>query len=162
MPELMEFEVNKHNYRATKLDAFQQWNVTRRLLPVIGGAADSFLKAAKAMSQGKDASVAFNALLEANTTAIIEPLTQALGRLSDADSSFIITTCLSAVQRQQGPNNWAQMVAPNGRLMFAAEMDMVEMISIVWKVIEANLMSFSSGQSVNGSPVAGQPLTSRR
>jgi hypothetical protein len=138
--EVLEFEVNGHGYRAGKLDAFQQWNVTRRLLPVIGGATDSFLKATQAIAGGHDPKIALARLMETSATSIIEPLTQALGRLSDADSDFIITTCLSRVQRRQGSNNWAPMVASNGHLMFAADLDMPEMLSVVWKVIEANLL----------------------
>jgi hypothetical protein len=152
MAELLEFEVNSHHYRATKLDAFQQWNVTRRLLPVIGGAADTFLKAAKALSNGQDAKQALAVLMETNPSNIIEPLTKALGEMTDVDSQFIITTCLSRVQRQQG-SAWAAMVAANGQLMFGADLDMVEMLSVVWKVIESNLLSFSSGQPETGNRV---------
>lgn len=116
--------------------------MTRRVLPVVGGAADVFMRYIK---EQKEAGAAFKKLLDMDVAEIIEPLAKALGAMSDADSRFVITTCLSKVQRATGTGDWASVTAANGGLMFA-DIEMPQMLQIVWKVIEVNLLSFSSAQ----------------
>ena len=132
---MIEFTIGDHGYRAEKLDAFQQWDVARRLLPVVGGAADLLVRVLK--NGGKIESV-----LSIDVAEAIEPLAKALAAMPDADNRFVLDVCLSKVMRGQS-GSWAPVKAPGGGLMFN-DIDMPVMLQLVWRVVEHNLLSFSS------------------
>lgn len=138
---MIEFEVQGISLRMDKLNAFEQWDITRRLLPVVGGAADTLMKLFEKKGGTESLQKDIRDLLGMDISKIIEPLTKALGSMTDADSHFILQKCLGKVMRQQG-DGWAPIMHPSGQMMFL-DIDMPVMLEIVWKVLEANLLNFS-------------------
>lgn len=122
----MDFEINDQQYRSGKLNARQQFHVARRLAPVLGGLAGAV--------QGGDKD--FGKLLQ--------PITEAIAGISDADSDYILDTCLSVVKRQQG-TAWAAVFV-NGAQMFD-DIDLGALLQIAAKVIQENLGGFFQGSA---------------
>lgn len=121
----MEFEISGNNYRSGKLDAFKQFHVSRRLAPVLSGLA-----------------IAANGS-EADFSAFLQPIAEAVAQMPDADCDYILHTCLGVVQRQQG-NAWANIYAQGAKTLMFDDIDLAAMLQIAAKVIQDNLAGFFS------------------
>lgn len=142
---MIEFQIGQHNYKAGKLNAFQQLHVARRLAPVLTGLKD--------VLQGG------LGRLKANPLEAVVPLAEALSAMKDEDTNYIVTTCLGVVQRQQAQNlPWASVTTPQGDLLFD-DIDMLVMVQIVWRVLEGSVMGFSNALQafLPNAAGAGQP-----
>jgi hypothetical protein len=122
----MEFDIAGNTYRAGKMDTFKQFHVSRRLAPVLGGLA------AVAGGDVKD------------FTAFLQPIADAIARMSDADCDFILQSCLGVVQRQQG-NAWSPVFAGAGKALMFDDIDLGVMLQIAVQVIQDNLGGFFQG-----------------
>lgn len=122
----MEFEIGGNTYRSGKMDTFKQFHVSRRLAPVLGGLA--------AMAEGE----------ADNFAAFLQPIAEAVARMSDADCDFILQSCLGVVQRQQG-NAWSPIYAGGGSALMFDDIDLGSMMQIAAKVIQENLGGFFQG-----------------
>lgn len=140
MFESVQHEVYGNTYLIGKLDAIRQFHVTRRLATVSAGLGEGISRlhgigGAKAL------------LVEgAGAMSVIAPLMQAIGQMSNDDAEYVIGTCLSVVQRQQGTGGivaWSPVQAAPGVLMFP-DIQMTCMIALVWRVMEYNLGGFFS------------------
>ncbi|PVZ79515.1 hypothetical protein C9426_33240 [Serratia sp. S1B] len=130
----MEFEINGQQYRANKLNVFDQLRVSRKLLPVLSG----LLGELKVLKQLKSGQITLD---DAFKTAL-PAIAQTLADLSDEDSNAIIHPCLSVVLRQQGSNYVA--IFNNGQLMFD-DIDLMSMLQIVARVVGDSLGNFWGG-----------------
>jgi hypothetical protein len=153
-PLVNEQIVNGSTYRIHKMDVLRQFHVARRLAPVLGGVIEALkaggLDPARMMSGAKP---------DVDPFAMVEPIGKVLAQISDEDSEYIIGVCLSCVARAQaGGTGYAPVWVPKGGLMFA-DMQLPEMLQLVWKVLESNLAGFFSGQgsTSSGSPQATKP-----
>jgi hypothetical protein len=132
---VQEFDVYGKTYRIGKLNAFQQFHITRRLFPVskaLGSGLD-FLReqgGAKAMQEKG-----------VNFLHLVEPLGEALARMSNEDSEYIINTALSIVQRKQGEGVWAPVQSAPGHFQFD-DIELPQMLAITWRVLRQNLAGF--------------------
>lgn len=125
-----KFQIGQHWYSAGKLNAFQQLHVARRLAPVLTGLKD-------VLQGGLER-------LKANPLEAVVPLADALSKMKDEDTNYIVTTCLGVVQRQQAEGlPWAGCTDAHGNIMFD-DIDMLIMVQIVWKVLEGSVMGFSN------------------
>ena len=125
----MDFEIGSQNFRSTKLDAFKQFHLSRRLVPVVGALATL------ASSDSND----FN--------AVVGPLSAAIASMPDADCDYILKTCLATVQIQQG-SAWSPVM--RGDVLMFETIDLSVMLQIAAKVIQDNLSGFFQG--VAGAP----------
>jgi len=129
----IELQIDDHVYRIGKLDALSQFHVARRLAPVmaaIGGKVVELASSNPGMPQDEWMMTLF------------APVADAVSRLTDDDSNYIITTVLSVVYRQQD-EKWAP-VQVNKRMMFL-DIDMQLMLRLTVESIKGNLGSFFSG-----------------
>jgi len=115
-----EFEVNGITYRCKKLTAFQQFHIARRLTPLLLALAGAGEK--------------------------VNNFAAALAGMSDSDGEYVISVCLSAVERFNTEHkNWAAVWnASANRAMFVDLNDLAALLPIVVKVIEDNLGNFWS------------------
>ncbi len=127
-----ETEIGGKTYRLGSLDAMKQFHVTRRLAPVLAR-----LREAGADADGGD---------------IMAVLLTAVGELSDADSEYVIKTCLAVCSRQiEGGAGYAAVVR-GGQFMFG-DMTMPDMLQLTWAVLQANLADFFTAfRSNSGAP----------
>lgn len=131
-------KVGEFNYQVGKLDALRQFHVMRRLSGVasaLGQTLSVIMKSGgvKALLAGEGP----------DPIEVVEPLMKAVSTMSDADSDFVIMTCLSVVSRQvPGGTGWSP-VTVGGNVMFQ-DMSLPIMLQLVWRVLEDNLSSFFS------------------
>ncbi len=121
---MVEFTTGGIAYRTGRLNAFQQWEIARRLGPVL-----------------PDILAAFSAFMQPDGfEAGIAHAGTALAKINDADSKHIFNLCLSAATRQVS-NEWAAVALPDGRLMYQ-DITLPEVIGITARTIADNLGGF--------------------
>src|SRR5690348_10469618 len=143
----MQFDINGQQYQSSKLDAFKQFHVARRLAPLLSGVSAALKGGVEppAVAEGESAPQ------EVDFADFLEPMADALAHMPDADCDYVLFTCLSVVQRQQG-NGWAKIVAPGGRSMMFEDIDMGAMIGITLKVIQENIGGFFDAPGAPAKP----------
>ena len=120
-----EVTIGGQDYTIGKLDARRAFHVARRLAPVMSAMA------------GEEGGEPMNAL---------GSMSEALAKMRDEDADHVINSCLSVCQRKNEVHGtgWSPVAASNGRLMFQ-DIDLPQMMQLVWAVIQENLSSFFSG-----------------
>lgn len=127
------FPVGAHTYSVGKLGAIPQFHVVRRLAPALMGLAPMLQNRTEAM-----------AALKVDPLRVLSPLVDAFGSMDDKDVNYVLSTCLSVVQRKQpDPIGWAAVTSTQGDIMFD-DIGMVELAHLVWKVLEYNVAGFYS------------------
>lgn len=125
----METEINGQQYRTGKLNAIQQFHVARRLAPALWA-----MGAAAAGAELTD-------LSDAGALMKLGPVAEALAKMSDADTEYILKTCMSVVARQQG-QGWAAVQAQNGSALMFEDIDLPVMMRLTFVVVQENLGNF--------------------
>jgi hypothetical protein len=129
----MEDTFGGNAYRFGRLTAMQQFHVARRLAPVITRMAEVKFDQLGAGEEGqRDVS---------GMLKLMQPLADALGQLSDADSEYVINACMAVVQRKQG-EAWAFVWNKGaGRAMFD-DIDLPVLLQLTVRVLMENLSGF--------------------
>jgi hypothetical protein len=130
--QVTTIEIKDVTYRIGKLNAMQQFHLTRRLLPIFAvmGISISQLRSGAKLDLSE-------------FLPILEPLSKIMAAMSDADSNYIILTCLGVVQRGSEGGKWAPLTTETGQFMFP--LDMAEMLRLVVEVLRDNLGNFLKG-----------------
>jgi len=112
-----EFKIGPHTYRVSKHNVFGQFDLARKLGPVIGLMT---LQEDKA-EQRKHFPQGFSILM---------------GQFPKGDVDFVLDSCLSNVVRKQGEGGWVP-VRVGGELAFV-DINMQDMLIMVWEALEVN------------------------
>ena len=145
----VEFDIGGVSYRADRLDAFKQLHLTRKLAPMVPKLVPILDRLQKAFKAGKGVADDLSEFAEA-----AGPFADAFAALPDENVDYIVKTCLSVVRRQQGAT-WSPIMLGDA-LMFS-DLDIGQMIPIVFRVIRENLGNFMQGLLANApaaSPAA--------
>lgn len=129
-------EIGGHEYQIGRLEPMAQFHVARRLGPVY----NAFGSMALASASG------------ASPAAKLQPIVEAVSKLSDEDSEYVIQTCLAVVKRYDA-DKWCAVRASSGKVMFM-DIDLMTMLTLVWAVVQENLASFFPA-APPASPTAG-------
>lgn len=150
MMTVKEFEIGEHTYRAEKMNAFDQLDLARKLLPVVAATSDILVKVFRAMAGGEQqtAKDALQKLVEQRVETILEPITRTLSAMPQDDARFITNLCLSRVKRKVPPDDMWQPVLPRAGSLQFDDIDMTVVLQIVWQVVEQNVLSFSFARPV--------------
>lgn len=139
----MEVTVGKYTYRTARLDARKQFHVGLKIGPAYAALSVARARASASIlpviaSEGEEAGdrAATVAMAE-----VFKVMSEALAAMSEKDLDYILNTCLSVVQRQEG-NLWANVIASNGSLMFEKDMDFQVLMRLSMEVIKENLGGF--------------------
>jgi Phage tail assembly chaperone protein, TAC len=164
-----EKTLNGVTYRIGQLPARTQWNLCRRVAPLLEGLVPAVQAALGARDRpavaepGVDPAGASGAPtgrgvdLVALGMACVGPLTRALANLSDADSDYVINTCLTAVTRPNGNGSaYVPMATRAGQPLFATDDDLAVLLPLVGAVLWENLGGFLA---VIGPTFGGPPAT---
>ncbi len=128
----MEKEINGHRYRFGKLDVMKQFHVVRRLTPAMASVGLSLAKLKSA----------------AHAADLLGPAFEVIAKMSDADSNYVLYTCLRAVHRQDGQaagSGWVGIVPTSDDVLAYQDIDLPEMLQIVMWVLRVNLGGFFKG-----------------
>lgn len=117
----MEVELKGIIYRIGTLNVFDQWNVARRLMPLLSSLSDV-----------KD---------DKTLLAVLSPVLGSIGQMSDEDTSYILNTCLAVVTRKDTQGNWVKILGGKNLLMFQ-DIDMLAMLRLTMYVITENMGTF--------------------
>lgn len=141
---MAEFTIADKQYRSSKLNAFQQFHVARKLGPLFAKLGPGQLRTDP----------------DASLSDMLAPIMEALAGMPEEDCNYILHRCLSVVQRWQGGSVWAPVWNdPAKRLMFE-DIDLSTMIQITLQVLGDNLGPFMSGQGrTSASPVSQESST---
>lgn len=148
----IEFDIGGHSYRADKLNAFQQFHVSRKIAPLVPALIPVFLQVSKMQGGIKDNLDAI--------AAVLQPFADGLASLDDKAAEYVMSTCLSVVRRRAG-DNWAPVwsAQANG-MMFDDINNLGAMMPIVVRVIQENLGPFISGLLTSQqATLAAQPAS---
>ncbi|MBU9818145.1 hypothetical protein J1781_25290 [Rahnella sp. C60] len=126
----MEFEIKGNAYRIAKLSVFDQFKVSRKLLPVLSGMLSDF-QTIKALAEKKDSA----SIME----RVLPKIAQSLSDLSDEDANAVIFPCLAVAARKH-MKGWVPVM--QGDQLAFDDMDMVDMLQIVGRVVGDSLGNF--------------------
>ncbi|WP_175788110.1 phage tail assembly chaperone [Burkholderia cenocepacia] len=168
-----EIELSGKRYQIGKLNAMQQFHVSRRIAPIIPSIIPVLMKfyaeversrnaaanaALGALAAGEDASAAEQrgvlGLVD-SIAPVLQPFADALASLKDEDAEYVFGTCLSVVERQH-QNGWAKVWSAAHKTSLFDDMDMGSMLPLVVRVVVENLGPFINGllTSQASSPAA--------
>ena len=119
----MEFELAGFEYSVSKMDAFKQFHVARKLAPVLAELAPN----GEAPDMTADSSVI--------------GLANAVAKLNDVDSEYVIHAALACITRKQASGLGFAKVTNGSSLMFA-DIDMQAMLHLTWKALQFNFQDF--------------------
>lgn len=131
---MADFEIDGHSYRSGQMPAKTQFHVLRRLAPVL-----SSLKDLSGLTGGNAETMA----------ASLGPITEAIAKLSDADTEYVLDACLEVTERQQGAG-WAKVQTKGARRPMFDDINFAVMLKIAMAVMQDNFSSFFPA-SLSGS-----------
>ena len=132
---MTEIELNGQSYRVGKLDAFKQFHVSRKIAPMVPTLIPIFVEVSANTDILGDIDRLAVALL---------PFAEAVAGMKNEDAEYVISTCLSSVQRKQG-TSWAKVWNEQANACMFDDLDLSTMLPLVVQSIKENLGSFISG-----------------
>ena len=147
---MQEIEISGNKYRSGKLNAIQQFHLSRKLAPIV-------TKLAPVLGIGRalqDKQVSIEDLPE--LAEAVEPLMAGLAAMSNEDSEAILDLCMTVVTRNQGPL-WAPVWNSQIKGLMFQDIDMVIMLRLAVAVIRDNLGPFIAGFLADKDPAAKSP-----
>ncbi|KAF1025803.1 MAG: hypothetical protein GAK29_01665 [Acinetobacter bereziniae] len=145
--------IGEHEYTIGRLNALDQFHVSRKIAPVIPTlmpiisevAKGDFTKTIESIEQGDN-----------NELGNLEPLAQALEPFMDAfakmpedDVNYIIHKCLSVVKR-------GSSIVCRGQSIMFDDLDMGQILPLVVAVIRVSLSNFIQGLLMKASAIQSQ------
>lgn len=146
----MDFEIDGRHFRAEKLSAMQQLNLSRKIAPLLPSLIPALVKLSES-----GGGISANILQLAELAA---PFAKALSELTDADAEAILTVTLASVKVQTDvtKNVWVPLWVPAAQRAMVEELnDLAELLPIVFQVVAFNLGNFTRG--LRTSPGAALP-----
>ena len=133
---MTDFEVGGINYRAGTMNAIKQLQVVRRLAPLLAALNSADL--AGLAGQASDGS-------GAGLAAAIGPLTEAFAAMSDENTEYVLSACLSICQREiPGGLGWTPIWSVQGKTLMFDDINLMVLVQIVGRVVMANVGDFTS------------------
>src|ERR1700761_4011691 len=133
------FQVGKESYKLSTLPALTQFHMLRKMSPVIAKSAP-IMSMIEALLRNEDPRVILERL------DLAAPAFEALAAMPKDDCDAIIFTCLAHVYRVVGNG---QVAMANGGMLQYSDLDLPEMMKLVWKGLEANFLIFLPGSRSN-------------
>lgn len=132
---MAEFKVGPNTYRSGKLDCFDQWNVFRRISPL-------WQSLFTAIAEARQKGIKLDNLDFAAVASNLRPIADAVAKMTDADSDYVMKKCMSVAHRQDpSTRTWMPLLAPHGALMFQ-DIDMMAMLRVSIETMQENLGGF--------------------
>lgn len=143
-------EIGDHSYTIGRLNALDQFHISRKIAPVIPTlipiisevAKGDLTKTIEAVEEGNNAELStLNPLMNALT-----PLMEAFAQMPEGDVDYVIHKCLSVVKRGTA------VVCRNNSIMFD-DLDMGQILPLVTAVVRINLGNFIQDLLMKASKV---------
>ncbi|MCS3839389.1 hypothetical protein HNR03_004000 [Pseudomonas sp. JAI111] len=161
---MSEFELGADSFRIGKLNAFQQFHLSRKVAPMIPTLIPVFLKLQSAARDAKSASESADgagssdlAPLSGDLGALAEmlqPFADGIAGMPDEAAEFILSTCLGVVQRKQG-TSWFPVWNASQNVCMFDDIDLGVMMKLAVRVITESLGPFLQGMLTGRSTPKG-------
>jgi hypothetical protein len=131
-----DFKAGGREFKLSKLDAFKQFHIVRRLGPILGDIIPVAQKLKGIKEEGQSEEEKFETIAQ-----LAKPIMEGLSKLSDQDANIVLLGLLSSVEvKQQPANNWAR-IARDGNLMIQ-DMELPVMLQVAGRAFAYNLAGF--------------------
>ncbi|MGA3827393.1 phage tail assembly chaperone [Pseudomonas chlororaphis] len=156
---MSDFELGADTYRIGKLNAFQQFHLSRKVAPMIPTLIPVFLKlqASAKAAPAEGASNSALAPLSGDLGALAEmlqPFADGIADMPDETAEFILSTCLGVVQRKQGAA-WFPVWSSSQNTCMFDDLDLGVMMKLAVRVITESLGPFLRGMLTGQSTPKG-------
>lgn len=134
-------------YRIGKLNAFQQFHLSRKVAPIIPTLIPIFIKLQSSRSATGESDAHLAGPLSGDLAGMAEvmtPFAEGIANMPDDTAEFVLSTCLSAVSRKQG-NAWSQVWNSSKNTCMFDDLDIGVMIKLSVRVITESLGPFLRG-----------------
>lgn len=136
MEDLRNFELNGKKFKLSKLDAFKQFHVARRIGPMLSDLVSSSQMIGNLnqdeMSDGEK--------LE-QFSKLAKPFMDGISKLSDADADYVLLRLLSCVEvHQEQFNSWAKVSTESAIAM--QDLELPILLQIAGRSLMFNLSGF--------------------
>lgn len=131
-----DFEAGGHKFKLSKIDAFKQFHIVRRLGPILGDIIPVAQRLKGAHTENMSEDEKFNTFAK-----LISPIMSGLSKLSDEDSNLVLLGLCSSVEiHQPKSNNWAKVATPEV-LMFQ-DLTLPVLLQVAGRAFAYNLSGF--------------------
>lgn len=131
-----DFEINERQFKLSKLDAFKQFHIVRRLGPILGQIIPVAKNLMGLKEEGMSEEQKFDAI-----TKLIGPIMEGISKLSDEDANFVLLGLCAGVEVKQMPaGNWARVVR-DGNLMIQ-DLELPVLLQLAGRSFAYNLAGF--------------------
>ncbi len=130
------FELNGKSFKLSKVDAFKQFHIVRRIAPILS----DMIPLMKSMQKVSKADELSESEKLDQFAEIAAPLMTGLSRLSDADADYVLYGLLSAVEMKQDIGNYAKVV--NGSMLMIQTLDLPILLQLAGRAFMFNLSGF--------------------
>lgn len=131
-----DFQAGGREFKLSKIDAFKQFHIVRRLGPILGDIIPVAQKLKGMQSEKQTEEEKFESVAQ-----LAKPIMEGLSKLSDQDANTVLLGLLSAVEiKQQPANNWARIVR-DGNLMIQ-DLELPVMLQVAGRAFAYNLAGF--------------------
>jgi hypothetical protein len=147
---MSDFELGADTFRIGKLNAFQQFHLSRKVAPIIPTLIPLFLKLKQSPAPvvGEDGKATFVKMpLSGDLGALAEmlqPFADAIAGMPDETAEFILSTCLGVVQRKQGVS-WFPVWSASQNVCMFDDLDLGMLMKLAVRVITESLGPFLQG-----------------
>jgi hypothetical protein len=130
------FVINGKNFKLSKIDAFKQFHIVRRIAPILSELMP-VLGGIKKVGESSEMSEAekFEEIAK-----IMQPIMLGLSKLSDEDSNKVLFGLLNSVEIQQDSGIWARIA--NDSMLMIQNLELPVLLQIAGKAFVFNLSGF--------------------
>lgn len=132
-----DFEIGQRKFKLSKLDAFKQFHIVRRLGPLLADLLPAMKGVQKVQSSKLSEEEKFDQM-----AAMAAPFMTGLSKLSDADADLVLMGLLSSVEVQQATGNWARIAQSN--MVMIQDLELPVLLQIAGRAFMFNLSGFFS------------------
>lgn len=132
------FKIGAREFQLSKLDAFKQFHIMRRIAPIMSELLPAMAQSKK--TSAEDSSE--NEKLE-EFAKMAQPIMTGLAKLSDEDAELVLYGLLNAVELKQAQGNWARIAS--GRLLMFQDLELPILFQCAGRALMFNLSGFFGG-----------------
>lgn len=132
-----DFSFDGKNFKISKLNAFKQFHIARRVAPLMSRLLPVMAEIAKTLKNEKDMSEQerFDQIVK-----IGQPVLQGLSELPEKDADTLLKSLLAAVEMEQDAGNWAYIVV--GENLMFQNLELSTLLAVAGRAFIFNLKGF--------------------
>lgn len=131
-----DFEFGGRKFKLSKIDAFKQLHIVRRVAPLLGEVLPALKGGLKEIEN----------LSEAEKLEVIGkfmgPIITGMSKLSDEDTDIVLYGLLESVEVQQPGGSWARVAS--GKMLMIQDIELPMMLQVAAKAFMFNIARFFS------------------